>query len=65
MSEEKIVYIPNSNILQHQSFAFLSFKEHDVLASLTLVHNPTIFLLSFMVLTHDKTLNKNNLEVNL
>lgn len=65
MSEEKIVYIPNANILQHQPFAFLSIKEHDVLASLTLVHNPTIFLLSFMVLTHDKTLNKNNLEVNL
>ena len=65
MSEEKIVYIPNANILVYEFFAFLFFKEHDVLASLTLVHKPTIFLLPFIVLTHDKILNKNNLEVNL
>jgi hypothetical protein len=65
MSEEKIVYILNANILRYKFFAFLFFKEQDVLASLTLVHKPTIFLLSFIVLTHDKTLSKNNLEVNL
>ena len=65
MSEEKIVYIPNANILLYQSFDFLFFKEHDALASLTLVHKPTILLLPFIVLIHDKTLNKNNLEVNL
>jgi hypothetical protein len=65
MSEEKIVYILNANILRYKFFAFLFFKEQDVLASLTLVHKPTIFLLPFIVLTHDKTLSKNNLEVNL
>jgi hypothetical protein len=65
MSEEKIVYIPNANILLHEFFAFLFFKEHDFLASLTLVHNPTIFLLPFMAFSSDKILNKNNLEVNL
>tara|TARA_R110001583_G_scaffold53736_4_gene165356 strand:+ start:5879 stop:6076 length:198 start_codon:yes stop_codon:yes gene_type:complete len=65
MSEEKIVYIPNTNILRHDFFAFLFFKQHYVLASLTLVHNPTIFLLPFVVLTRDKKLSKNNLEVNL
>ncbi|MDX2368934.1 MAG: PIN domain-containing protein [Colwellia sp.] len=94
MSEEKIVYILDANILLNEPFAFLFFKEHDVVVSITifealcrsknrrnnvmpnykkvsvpasqtLVHNPNIFLLQFMVLISDKKLSKNNLEVNL
>lgn len=62
MNEDKIVYIPYANILLHEPFPF---KEHDFLASLILVHNPTIFFLPFMALSSDKKLSKNNLEVNL
>ena len=36
-----------------------------VLDSLTLVHNPNIFLLLFMILMSDKKLSNNNPEVNL
>ena len=35
MSEEKIVCILDVNILLYESFAFLSFKEHDVVALIT------------------------------
>jgi hypothetical protein len=65
MNEDKIVYIPYANILLHEPFAFFPFKEHDFLASLILVHNPTISFLPFMALSSDKKLSKNNLEVNL
>lgn len=72
MSEEKIVYIPKTNTLLHESFALLSFKERGAIflmtvitKLLTLVHKPNIFLLQFIVLTSNKVLSKNNFEVNL
>ncbi len=94
MSEEKIVYTLDINFPLYKPFVFLPFKEHDVVAlitlfeafylsqsrlgnvilnyesvdvptPLTLVHNPNVFLLQFMVLISDKNLSKNNLEVNI
>lgn len=40
-------------------------KTTSVSVSVTLVHNPNVVLLQFMVLISDKKLSKNNLEVNL
>ena len=37
MSEEKIIYILDTNILLHEPFAFLSFKEHDVVVPMTVL----------------------------
>lgn len=36
-SEEKIIYILDTNILLHEPFAFLSFKEHDVVVPMTVL----------------------------
>ena len=37
MTEEKITYILDTNILLHEPFAFLSFKEHDVVVPMTVL----------------------------
>lgn len=37
MSETKIAYILDTNILLHEPFAFLSFKEHDVIVPMTVL----------------------------
>lgn len=37
MSEHKIIYILDTNILLHEPFAFLSFKEHDVVVPMTVL----------------------------
>ncbi|SET61773.1 PhoH family protein [Thalassotalea agarivorans] len=37
MAEEKITYILDTNILLHEPFAFLSFKEHDVVVPMTVL----------------------------
>ena len=37
MSDEKIIYILDTNILLHEPFAFLSFKEHDVVVPMTVL----------------------------
>jgi PhoH-like ATPase len=37
MTEEKIVYVLDTNILLHEPFAFLSFKEHDVVIPMTVL----------------------------
>jgi PhoH-like ATPase len=37
MNEEKIIYILDTNILLHEPFAFLSFKEHDVVVPMTVL----------------------------
>mgnify|MGYP000510073611 FL=1 len=37
MTEEKIIYILDTNILLHEPFAFLSFKEHDVVVPMTVL----------------------------
>ena len=37
MSEEKTIYILDTNILLHEPFAFLSFKEHDVVVPMTVL----------------------------
>ncbi|MEW6984032.1 PhoH family protein [Colwelliaceae bacterium 6471] len=37
MTEEKIAYILDTNILLHEPFAFLSFKEHDVVIPMTVL----------------------------
>ena len=37
MSEQKIAYILDTNILLHEPFAFLSFKEHDVIVPMTVL----------------------------
>lgn len=37
LSEEKIIYILDTNILLHEPFAFLSFKEHDVVVPMTVL----------------------------
>ncbi|PCH97211.1 MAG: ribonuclease [Gammaproteobacteria bacterium] len=36
-SKEKIIYILDTNILLHEPFAFLSFKEHDVVVPMTVL----------------------------
>ena len=36
-AEEKIIYILDTNILLHEPFAFLSFKEHDVVVPMTIL----------------------------
>jgi len=37
MTEEKIIYILDTNILLHEPFAFLSFQEHDVVVPMTVL----------------------------
>ena len=37
MTEEKITYILDTNILLHEPFAFLSFQEHDVVVPMTVL----------------------------
>ena len=37
MEEQKIIYILDTNILLHEPFAFLSFKEHDVVVPMTVL----------------------------
>jgi len=37
MTDEKIIYILDTNILLHEPFAFLSFKEHDVVVPMTVL----------------------------
>jgi len=37
MNEEKIIYVLDTNILLHEPFAFLSFKEHDVVVPMTVL----------------------------
>jgi len=37
MTEEKITYVLDTNILLHEPFAFLSFKEHDVVVPMTVL----------------------------
>jgi PhoH-like ATPase len=37
MNEEKITYVLDTNILLHEPFAFLSFKEHDVVVPMTVL----------------------------
>ncbi len=37
MNEHKIIYILDTNILLHEPFAFLSFKEHDVVVPMTVL----------------------------
>lgn len=37
MTIEKIVYVLDTNILLHEPFAFLSFKEHDVVVPMTVL----------------------------
>ncbi len=37
MSEDKTIYILDTNILLHEPFAFLSFKEHDVVVPMTVL----------------------------
>ncbi|GAA5139535.1 hypothetical protein GCM10025767_23870 [Thalassotalea piscium] len=37
MNEEKTLYILDTNILLHEPFAFLSFKEHDVIVPMTVL----------------------------
>jgi PhoH-like ATPase len=37
MTEEKIIYILDTNILLHEPFAFLSFEEHDVIVPMTVL----------------------------
>jgi PhoH-like ATPase len=37
MNDEKIIYILDTNILLHEPFAFLSFKEHDVVVPMTVL----------------------------
>ncbi len=36
-NDEKIIYILDTNILLHEPFAFLSFKEHDVVVPMTVL----------------------------
>jgi len=37
MSDERTIYILDTNILLHEPFAFLSFKEHDVVVPMTVL----------------------------
>lgn len=37
MPEENIIYVLDTNILLHEPFAFLSFKEHDVVVPMTVL----------------------------
>ena len=37
MTAEKIIYVLDTNILLHEPFAFLSFKEHDVVIPMTVL----------------------------
>lgn len=37
MPEDKIIYVLDTNILLHEPFAFLSFKEHDVVVPMTVL----------------------------
>ena len=37
MQEDKIIYVLDTNILLHEPFAFLSFKEHDVVIPMTVL----------------------------
>lgn len=37
MNDNKIIYILDTNILLHEPFAFLSFKEHDVVVPMTVL----------------------------
>lgn len=37
MNDEKIIYVLDTNILLHEPFAFLSFKEHDVVVPMTVL----------------------------
>lgn len=37
MTDERIIYILDTNILLHEPFAFLSFKEHDVVVPMTVL----------------------------
>ena len=37
MSEQTIIYVLDTNILLHEPFAFLSFKEHDVVVPMTVL----------------------------
>ena len=37
MNTEKIIYVLDTNILLHEPFAFLSFKEHDVVVPMTVL----------------------------
>ncbi|MFT5758855.1 MAG: PhoH-like ATPase [Alteromonadaceae bacterium] len=37
MTDKKIIYILDTNILLHEPFAFLSFKEHDVVVPMTVL----------------------------
>jgi PhoH-like ATPase len=37
MTTEKIIYVLDTNILLHEPFAFLSFKEHDVVVPMTVL----------------------------
>ena len=37
MSDETIIYVLDTNILLHEPFAFLSFKEHDVVVPMTVL----------------------------
>ncbi|MBA6250714.1 MAG: PhoH-like ATPase [Colwellia sp.] len=37
MNDEKILYVLDTNILLHEPFAFLSFKEHDVVVPMTVL----------------------------
>ncbi|MDO6427009.1 PhoH family protein [Thalassotalea sp. 1_MG-2023] len=37
MTEEKTIYILDTNILLHEPFAFLSFQEHDVIVPMTVL----------------------------
>ena len=37
MNEETIIYVLDTNILLHEPFAFLSFKEHDVVVPMTVL----------------------------
>ena len=37
MTAEKIIYVLDTNILLHEPFAFLSFKEHDVVVPMTVL----------------------------
>jgi len=37
MNDHKIIYILDTNILLHEPFAFLSFKEHDVVVPMTVL----------------------------
>ena len=37
MTDDKIIYVLDTNILLHEPFAFLSFKEHDVVVPMTVL----------------------------